>query len=634
MPSRSIRPVLGRRVLAHAIRLAILLLIASPIQIAVAQMVEPDRVKATYDRRDAMIPMRDGVRLFTTIYTPKDPSRGPYPILLTRTPYGTDTYLFTIGPSVDFEEEGFIFVFQDVRGKYQSEGDFVDVRPFKTAKRGTEIDEASDSYDTIEWLLANAASHNGKVGVWGISYLGFYSTMAALSGHPALAAVSPQAPVTDWFLGDDWRHNGALFLHDAFDFIAIFGQPRPKPTRERVPPFNYGTPDGYQFFLRDGSLADLSARHLGDRIPFWNDIRRHSTYDAFWKARTPLPHLTNVKPAILTVGSWFDAEDVWGTVNVYRAIERQNPGASNALVMGPWFHGQWWFDEGSQLGEVRWGAKTSEDYHRNILLPFFNYHLKGKGDGRTPEAQVFETGTNRWRTFDTWPPAGSRSEALYLGPNGTVAIGRAPPGAGIDQYWSDPNKPVPYLNKITTRRPGTESQYMVEDQRFAATRPDVLVYQTDPLPSDMTIAGPLMATLHVSTTGTDADFVVKLIDVYPDDTPDPDPNPSGVRLGGYQQLLRGEPFRGRFRRSFEKPLPFTPGRVEKIEFELPDLLHTFKAGHRIMIQIQSSWFPLVDRNPQTFVDIFRASDGDYRPAWMRVHRGAARASRVTVGVLR
>lgn len=609
-----------------------LLLAALPLVPLAAQMDEPARVKAAYDRKDVMIPMRDGVRLFTTIYTPKAP-KGPLPILITRTPYGTDTYLLSIGPSVVFEEEQFIFAFQDVRGRYQSEGDFVNVRPFNPLKKGTEIDEASDSYDTIDWLVKNQPANNGNVGVWGISYLGFYSTMAALSGHPALKAVSPQAPVTNWFIGDDFHHNGAFFLADAFDFMWSFGLPRTGPSRDRVGRPDYGTPDGYQFYLKEGSLAEFSAKRMGNRNPFWNEMFAHPTYDAFWKARTPLPHLKNVQPAVMTVGSWFDAENVWGTVHTYRAVEKQNPGHPNTLVMGPWYHGQWWFEDGAQLGEVRWGSKTADDYNANILLPFFNYYLKGRGDGRFPEAQVFETGTNRWRTFDNWPPAGTTRKALYLGARGSLSVGTPARVTGFDQYYSDPNKPVPYLNKITTRRPGSEHQYMVEDQRFAATRPDVLVYQSEPLANDLTIAGPITATLYAATSGTDADFVVKVIDVYPDDAKDPDPNPTGVRFGGYQQLLRGEIMRARFRKGFERAVPFVPNQPDKVEFELPDLLHTFKTGHRIMVQVQSSWFPLADRNPQTFVDIYRAKPSDYRPAWMKIYHERGRESKLTVGIL-
>ena len=532
-----------------------------------------------------------------------------------------------------FEQEGYIFALQDVRGTYQSEGDFVQVRPFNPAKKGTEFDEASDTYDTIDWLVKNQPANNGNVGVWGVSYLGFYSTMAALSGHPALKAVSPQAPVTDWFIGDDFHHNGALFLADGFDFMSRFGLPRKGPSRERLAPFPYPTPDGYRFYLEPGSLTAFSAKYMGNTNPFWNEMFAHPTYDAFWKARTPLPHLKNVKPAVMTVGSWFDAEDVWGSVHTYQAVEKQNPGHPNMLVMGPWYHGQWWFEDGSQLGEVRWGSKTSDYYNAKILLPFFNYYLKGKGDGRFPEAQVFETGANQWRTFDTWPPAGARREAIYLGAGGTLSVGRSARAKGFDQYYSDPNKPVPYLDKITTRRPGSEHQYMVEDQRFAATRPDVLVYQSEPLAADLTIAGPITATLYAATTGTDADFIVKVIDVYPDDTKDPDPNPTNVRLGGYQQLLRGEVMRARFRKGFEKAVPFVPNQVDKVEFELPDVLHTFKAGHRLMIQVQSTWFPLADRNPQTFVDVYKAKTSDYRPAWMRIYHEARRESMVTVGVL-
>ncbi|MDX2059667.1 MAG: CocE/NonD family hydrolase [Gemmatimonadales bacterium] len=601
---------------------------------ALGQMTEPARVWDRYTRTDVMIPMRDGARLFTTIYAPKDSAR-QYPILLTRTPYGTDTFLGSIGPDSAFEREGYVFVMQDVRGRYQSEGEFVNVRPFNPNKTGTQFDEASDTYDTIDWLVRQVPRNNGRVGVWGISYLGFYSTMAALSGHPALKAVSPQAPVTDWFLGDDFHHNGAFFLADAFNFMAAFGVPRPAPTRKREPPFNYGTPDGYRFFLNGGSIAELTAKHFGDRIPFWNEMLAHPTYDAFWKARTPLPHLRGIQPAVLTVGSWFDAENTWGALQVYRTLERQNPGHSNALVMGPWYHGQWWFEEGYQLGEVRWGSPTTRYYIDQILLPFFNHHLKGTGDGRFPEAHVYESGTNRWRTFDTWPPAGTASRRLYLGAGGTISFDRAPAPTdrGFDQYWSDPARPVPYLDKITTQRPGSAHEYMVWDQRFASTRPDVLVYQTEPLADDLTLAGPMQVSLSVATSGSDGDWIVKVIDVYPNDTPDPQPNPTGVRLGGYQQLLRGDVMRARFRDGFERPKAMVPNQPATLRFELNDVLHTFRRGHRLMIQIQSSWFPLVDRNPQRFVDIYRATSRDFQPAWMRVYRDQRRPSFIDVGTL-
>ena len=346
-----------------------------------AQMDEPARVKATYDRRDLMIPMRDGIRLFTTIYTPKA-AKGPLPILLTRTPYGTDTFLATIGPSVVFEQEGYIFAIQDVRGMFQSEGDFVQVRPFNPHKKGAEFDEASDTYDTIDWLVKNQPANNGNVGVWGVSYLGFYSTMAALSGHPALKAVSPQAPVTDWFIGDDFHHNGAFFLADGFSFMFRNGVLRTGPSRVRPPAPDFGTPDGYRFYLDQTSLAGFSAKHMGSRNPFWTEMFAHPNNDAFWKARNPLQYLKNVQPAVMTVGSWFDAEDVWGTVHTYQAVEKRNPGHPNLLVMGPWFHGQWWFEDGAELGDIKWGSNTADYYNANILLPFFNYYLKGKGDGR------------------------------------------------------------------------------------------------------------------------------------------------------------------------------------------------------------------------------------------------------------
>ena len=620
-------PALPRRILALG-----LALVAVPAGPARAQMTEPDRVIETYSRRDVMIAMRDGVRLFTTIYTPKDTSR-TYPILLTRTPYGTDTYLRSIGPSVSFERAGYIFVFQDVRGRYQSEGEFVNVRPFIPNKeRPDQIDEASDTYDTIDWLVKETTHHNGNVGVWGISYLGFYSTMAILSGHPALKAVSPQAPVTDWFIGDDFHHNGALFLADAYFFLSSFGVPRPAPTRHREPGADLGTPDSYAFFLRAGPLRNLDSLYFKGRIPFWTEMTRHPNYDAWWKARTPLPYLRGVRPAVLTVGSWFDAEDVWGTMQVYRTIEAGNPGADNAIAIGPWYHGQWWFEDGESLGDMRWGSKTSVFYQDSILLPFFERHLRGRGGPALPEAQVFETGADRWRTFGTWPPAGVERRSLFLEPGGRLAW-TAGPRSGFDAYPSDPAHPVPYLDIVAPRRPGSHHEYMVADQRFASRRPDVLTYQTDPLSEDLTIAGPIEAALRVSTTGTDADWVVKVIDVWPDDSPDPEPNPAGVHLGGYQELIRGDIFRGRYRQSFEKPVAFIPNVPASVGFTMPDVLHTFKRGHRVMVQVQSSWFPLADRNPQTFVNIYRATERDFQKATMRVYRGGATGSSIRIGVL-
>jgi len=597
---------------------------------ATAQDSVPEYVREHYVRTDHLISMRDGKRLFTSVYSPKDSTKS-YPILLTRTPYGSDTYLRPTGPAEAFARAGYIFTFQDVRGRYRSEGTFVDVRPYLVKKSGpTDIDETTDTYDTIDWLLKNVPRNNGRVGQYGISYLGFYSTMGIIDAHPALKAVSPQAPVTDWFIGDDWHHNGAFFLADAFRFLYSFGVPRPEPTTRREPRFEFPTFDSYEYFLRLGPLRNIERDVYRGRAPFWNELMRHGTYDAFWTARTPLPHLRNVKPAVMTVGGWYDAENLWGTLAVYRAIEAKNPGAYNVLVMGPWFHGGWFLSDGSALGDVRFGAPTSDEYHTRIELPFFEHFLRDAAPAPPPEASMFETGTNRWRTFETWPPNETRAVVFYFDARGRLTADDKPSATGADEYVSDPARPVPYVGGIVRERPTT---YMTADQRFASRRPDVLTYETEPLTADLTIAGPIEAELWVSTTGTDADWVVKVVDVYPDDYSGTDPNPTAIHLGGYEQLVRAEVMRGKFRNGYERPQPFVPGRPTRIKFTLPDVLHTFRKGHRVMAQVQSSWFPLVDRNPQKFVYIYRAGEADFQRATHRLYRGARSPSRLVFKAL-
>jgi putative CocE/NonD family hydrolase len=465
--------------------------------------------------------------------------------------------------------------------------------------------------------------------MYGISYPGFYTSMGMIGSHPALKAASPQAPIADWFIGDDFHHHGAVFLPHAFNFLAGFGQKLEEPTRENPKGFDHRTPDGYDFFLRLGPLANAEANHFKGRIEFWSELASHPNYDAFWQARNIRPHLRDIRCAVMTVGGWYDAEDLFGALETYRAAERLNPGITNVLVMGPWSHGGWSKGSGEALGNVRFRSKTSEHYRERVELPFFRRFLKDDTKGDLPEALVFETGTCQWRRFDAWPPREVRPATFFLQPHGGLAETR--PGDGpdsADEYVSDPAKPVPFLSRTHI---GMAVEYMTDDQRFAATRPDVLVYSTPALEEDLTLAGPIRVSLHVSTTGTDSDWVVKVIDVYDGDYPDPDPNPAGVRLGGYQQLVRGEPMRGRFRKSYEKPEPFEPGRVEKVEWSLPDVCHTFRRGHRLMIQVQSSWFPLVDRNPQTYVEnIWNARPEDFKKATQRVYRGGDRVSGVTV----
>ncbi len=583
-------------------------------------------VKASYIKAEYQIPMRDGVKLFTSVYVPKDTSQ-KFPIMLDRTPYsigpyGVENYKRSLGPSKLLMQEGYIFVYQDVRGKHMSEGHYEDMRPFNPNKKGKDVDEASDTYDTIEWLLKNISNNNGRVGMWGISYPGFYTSMGLLSGHPALKAASPQAPIADWFIGDDDHHNGALFIFDAFGFNQALGWPRPKPTFSEGRDFDYGTPDGYQFFLNLGSVANAQKKYFKNQQEYWNDLTKHTTYDEFWKSRNVLPHLKKVKPAVLTVGGWFDAEDLYGAINTYKSIEKNSPGIVNHFVMGPWCHGCW-TGEGSQLGAINFGSKTGLWYQENVELPFFNFYLKDKGEAKIDEATIFETGTNQWRKYAQWPPANTQEKSLYFQSNGKLSFTAPTEATGFDEYISDPMKPVPYSNEISNDR---NSTYMIEDQRFVARRPDVMVYQTDILDADMTLAGPIMANLFASTSGTDSDFIVKLIDVLPDNAP-PVKN---VEMGGFQMLVRWEVMRGKFRNSFEKPEPFQPNEPTKVPISLNDVSHTFQKGHRIMVQIQSSMFPLIDRNPHKFLDIYNAAETDFQKATQRIYRSSKNASHLKI----
>ena len=595
-------------------------------------------IRDNYYKIERMVPMRDGTRLFTSIYVPKDTTER-HPFLMTRTPYSCAPYgeanfrPFWNGYQRLYLRENYIIVTQDVRGRFMSEGEFADVRPHNPSKKGRETDEASDTYDTIDWLLANVPHNNGRVGVFGISYPGFYTTMAALSGHPALKAASPQAPVTDWFMGDDFHHNGAFFLLDGFNFYTRFGLPRPKPTTRYQGGYEVRTQDNYDFYLRNGALKNF-ARLMGDSISFWKELYEHPDYDDWWKARNPRNHVAGIKPAILTVGGLFDAEDVYGAWRLYEAIEKKNPPTHfNRIVMGPWFHGQWGGrSDGRFLGNIAFGSRTSEWYQNQVEVPFFNHFLKGKGDlSSLPEATVFMTGENEWKAYDRWPPAGKTDVPFYLGPQG--ALGRDKPGAngGSSSYTSDPSKPVPYTEDVHT---GRTREYMTDDQRFASRRPDVLTFSTPALTEDLTVTGTVIAELFATLSTTDADFIVKVIDVFPDDFTGGTERHTAYPMGGYQMLVRGEVMRGRYRNSFEKPEAFKPGKTEKVRFELPDVSHTFRKGHRLMVQVQSTWFPLVDRNPQQFVDIYKCDDKDFVKSDIRIHHDAGRPSAVILPVLR
>jgi putative CocE/NonD family hydrolase len=608
----------------------VLILIAGTV-IGVAQPASS--VSARYDKREVMIPMRDGVQLFTIVYSPKETSQR-YPFLMTRTgygipPYGSDQYRAVLGPNVSFTDEGYIFVYQDTRGRFRSQGDFVHHAPFTRAPG--KANESTDTYDTIEWLLKNVPNHNGRVGQYGISLAGWHAAMGLIDAHPALRASSPQGPPQDQFLGDDYHSGGAFQLAYGFNWMSSNARARSAPTDAPAERFDFGTPDGYRFFLELGAAAN-ARKYFRDEVPTWNDFMTHGTYDDYWQARNVPKDLNDLRTPVLVVGGWFDAEDHYGPFMMHRALIDKSPRNVNKLVVGPWSHGGWARGAGESLGNIRFDAKTSEYFRAEIELPFFNRHLKDKGTDNLANVTAFETGRNQWRKHEEWPPKGATQANLYLGAGGHLSF-TAPDAEreAFDSYVSDPHKPVPYTAAITTAEGST---FVVEDQRFAARRPDVLVYESDVLTEDLTVAGPVQANLHVSTTGTDGDWAVKLIDVFPGNAPDPDPNPQNVRMGGFQMLLAGDILRAKFRNSFSKPEAMVPAQVARLQFPLGDRYHTFLAGHRIMVQVQSSWFPMFDRNPQTFVDIYHARPSDYRKATHTVFRSKSRPSFVAVNVLR
>ena len=594
---------------------------------AIAQNADSTWFVNNYVKKELYIPMRDGVKLFTSFYIPKEGSE-KHPFLLTRTPYSCAPYgeekfiKFWDNYRMQYARENYIFVLQDVRGRYMSEGVFEDVRPFNNNKTGKMIDEASDTYDAVDWMVKNIANNNGNVGVFGTSYPGFYSTQAALSGHPAIKAVSPQAPVTDWFIGDDFHHNGAFFQMDAFAFYPVFGKPHPVPTKNYGEGFSSPIKDNYKFFLEAGTLKNLS-NMIGDSIRFWHEMMAHPNYDAWWQARNARTGLYNVKPAMLWVGGLFDAEDCWGAWNSYKATETQSPQTNNKIVMGPWYHGQW-SREGSYLGNANFGSNTSAYYQSQIEVPFFQHYLQGKGTvADISKATIFFTGENKWRKMDSWPASNTSFKKMYIGANESLSFNETPQvRPAFYEYISDPAKPVPYTEDVHNRR---TREYMTDDQRFASRRQDVLSFETKVLEEDLTLAGPVIANLLTSISTTDADFVVKIIDVFPDDFSYPEnavTNDRRYPMGSYQLLVRGEIMRGKFRNSFSTPKPFVPNTATNVKFELPDVAHTFKKGHKLMIQIQSSWFPLADRNPQKFTDIYKATEKDFQKATIRIFGGS------------
>lgn len=596
-----------------------------------AQMPDSVYVKKHYDKMEVQIPMRDGVKLFTAIYTPKNKSK-TYPTLMQRTcysvePYGVDKYEKSLGPSKYLMYDGFIFVYQDVRGRWMSEGVFDNMTPNipgNDRKNKTAVDEASDTWDTIDWLIKNVKNNNGRVGQWGISYPGFYTAAAIPDAHPALKASSPQAPISDFFF-DDFHHQGA-FLQSYIAAFAVFGYQKDKPTTkswydDKIMRFYDQQPkDGYEFNLKMGPLKNATEKYHQDNF-FWKQIVDHPNYDDFWQKRNLLPHLKDVKHSIMTVGGWFDAEDLYGPLNIYKTIERTSPATYNTIVMGPWSHGDWARERGfQQVNHIYFGDSISTFYQREIERKFFNSTLREGTQPKLPEAYMFDCGLKVWKQFSEWPPKEIQPFKLYFGENGKLSINQPTKVDGVFEYISDPTKPVPYTSQ-TEGLVFTPRRFMSDDQREASRRPDVITFQTEPLTEDATLAGEIVAKLKVSMTGTDADFIVKLIDVYPNDTPnDTKHNPANIIMAGYQQLVRHETFRGRFRNSYEKPEPFNPNEVTEVNVPLQDILHTFKKGHRVMVQIHSTWFPYIDRNPQKYVDnIYKANEEDFIKSSIRVY---------------
>ena len=596
------------------------------VQITIAQEAKPvNYVEANYNKREVKIKMRDGVELHTTIYSPKDTSK-KYPILMSRTPYscapyGEDVYRRSVGPNKYLMEDGYIFVYQDVRGRWNSEGVYDNMRAFIPDKTGNETDEASDTYDTIEWLINNVANNNGRVGTWGISYPGFYATYSLLSDHPALKAVSPQACIGDFFF-DDFIHNGA-FLLSYWRATAVFGYMKDQPTTKSWYKFpEIGTEDQHQFFLDNMPLSKLDKFYDEDNV-FYQQLKTNVTYNDFWQSRGIIQHLKDIKPAVMTVGGLFDAEDLYGPFNTYKHIEA-NSNNYNTVVFGPWSHGDWARNSERQvIGNIHFGDNISDYYQKEIETKFFNHFLKGEANGNTglPEAHFFNTGNNKWESFSTWPPENSVKESFFLQPYQKLTK-QANRMIATSDFVSDPRKPVPYTEDIKVVF--TPRKFMTDDQRFAARRPDVLVFETEVLEEDITLAGDILAKLNVATTGTAADWIVKVIDVFPNDTKNTADVQVHLKLSNYYMMVRSEVLRGRFRNSFTNPEPFIPNEKTAVKLTLQDVFHTFKKGHKIQVQIQSTMFPYIDANPQTYVDnIFEAREEDFKVQSHRVYNDSS-----------
>ncbi len=604
----------------------LLLLLVLPWLATPLAAQQPDSAPG-FDLTEAMIPARDGVKLHTTIFVPRG-AQGPLPFIFTRTPYGIAHAANTLrGYYGALASDGYIFVFQDIRGRYASEGQFVMLRPPRERGAPNAVDESTDAYDAIDWLLAHVSGNNGRVGMLGISYPGWLTVMAMLDPHPALKAASPQASPADMFLGDDFHHNGAFRLSYGFEYAARMETSKQQET------FDFDRYDTYQWYLDLGPLSNVNAKHLHGKIPSWNDFVAHPNYDAFWQRQGAAPYLTRVTVPTLNVAGWWDQEDFYGPLKIYELLERYDTAHVNSLVVGPWNHGGWARTEGDKLGDIDFGSPVSRYFQDSILAPWFAHFLKDRGALRQPEAVTFEAGANQWRSWDAWPPRRETTERrLYFRAGGRLSFDAPTRANAFDSYVSDPAHPVPYRHRPI---PATYSPqgsgwptWLVEDQRFVDDRPDVLSWETEPLAKDVTIAGAIVARLFVSTTGTDGDWVVKLIDVYPEQYP------KDGKLAGWELMVANDVLRGRFRSSFGKPAPLTPGQVTPLTIDLHSQDYRFLTGHRIMVQVQSSWFPLIDRNPQTFVpSIFDAKASDYRKATVRVYRSAQWPSSVEVHVV-
>jgi putative CocE/NonD family hydrolase len=582
----------------------------------------------SFDKTDTMIAMRDGVRLHTNYFVPKG-FVGNLPIIMIRTPYGIEGGERTFaGAYAELARDGYIFVHQDIRGRYKSEGQFVMLRQMRDKRDAKAIDEATDTYDTIEWLLKNVPHNNGRVGMMGVSYAGWLTVVAMLDPHPALKALSPQASPADMFIGDDFHHNGAFRLSYGFEYSVMM-----ESSKERVP-FTFPDSDTYDWYLKLGSLAHVNEKYLHGTIPTWNDFSSHPNYDAFWQRQAAAPYIDRVTVPTLSVAGWWDQEDFYGPVTIYKLLEKYDVKNLNYLVVGPWNHGGWGGTSGQKLGPVDFESATAPDFRASIQAPWFAYWLKGIGTLSLPEASTFEGGSNTWRKWESWPVrANATPTRLYFQANHQLAF--TPPTeqgtAAADAYVSDPANPVPYRERPIRPTWGTGStwtRWLVDDQRFLKDRSDVVSWQTGPLTDDVVIAGDVTAHLFASTTGSDADWVVKLIDVYPDSyAPDP-------KMAGYQLMVSNDVLRGRFRKGFETPRPITPNQVEEFVVDLHTQDYKFLKGHRIMVQVQSSWFPLIDRNPQTFVpNIFAANDADFKAQTHRIFRSRSAASYVQVSVV-